>query len=704
MNAKVIQMKSSQKVFNIHLALDLHQKGKLDEASNIYESIIKSKFQPKINVSDALNLLGTIKYQKKEFKKAADLLQKSLLINKWNPATHSNLGSAQQALNRFDLSINSFLNAITIDPSFPEYFYNIANSFLEIKSYSEALKYYDFALFINSNHSQAYSNKGVVLQNIDEYRKAVKNFDFAIINNPTNTEAYSNKANIFSELRCYSEAISAYELAIFINPDHADSHHNLANLLSTLGRTEEALTHFKNAFTLNPKAEYIQGNLLHCKLKLCIWNDFDFLCKEIETGIINGEKTAKGLSLLATIDNLQIQKLSAEKYMHHKFPIDNSLGSIPKIPRERKIRIGYFSPDFNEHPVAYLTAELYERHNKDQFEVIGFYFGPETNSRIHHRIKYSFDKFINVNHLSDKEIASLSRSMNIMIAIDLAGTTGDCRPKIFSYRAAPIQLSYIGYLGTMGSKSYEYVIADQTIIPEEYQKYYSEKIIYLPNYQVNDSQRKIADTIFKRSEFNLPENAFVFCCFNNNYKIIPSTFDGWMRILHAVPKSSLLLYSSNKLAEQNLRAEAELRGISSNRLQFCSSIERSEYLARFKIADLFLDTLPYNAGTTASDALWAGLPVLTCVGMSFASRIAASVLRSLNLTELITNSQEEYEALAIELATNPRKVNLIKEKLAQNRFTNPLFNSTLFTHNLETAYEEIYRRYDEGATLEHITV
>jgi predicted O-linked N-acetylglucosamine transferase (SPINDLY family) len=305
--------------------------------------------------------------------------------------------------------------------------------------------------------------------------------------------------------------------------------------------------------------------------------------------------------------------------------------------------------------------------------------------------------------MNDAEVARLSIKIGIDIAIDLTGNTENERIGIFSFRAAPIQVSYLGYLGTIGATYYDYLIADKVILPIKSQKYYSEKIIYLPNYQVN-SKRKISDRVFSKVEFNIPEKSFVFCCFNNNYKITPSTFDGWMRILHAVPDSILFLYADNKWAEDNLKLESEKRGISKTRIIFGSYIEKSEYLARYKVADLFLDTLPYNAGTTASDALWAGLPVLTCLGESFASRIAASLLHALEIPELVTITQEQYEATAIELACNPEKLKKIKIKLEFNKKTTKLFDSQLFTNHLEDAFTLMYNIHQSGLPNQHINI
>jgi predicted O-linked N-acetylglucosamine transferase (SPINDLY family) len=370
-----------------------------------------------------------------------------------------------------------------------------------------------------------------------------------------------------------------------------------------------------------------------------------------------------------------------------------------------KIRIGYFSADFRVHPVSTLIAELFELHDKTKFEIIAFSFGEDDKSSMRLRISKSFDQFIDVSNLSDFDIAKLSRDMKVDIAIDLGGYTADSRTGIFSYRAAPIQVHYIGYLGTMGADYIDYIIADKTLIPDASQPYYSEKVVYLPNsYQANDRKRLISDKQFTKQELGLPENSFVFCCFNNNYKILPATFSSWMRILKEVEGSVLFLYAENNWAKDNLQKEAEIRGVNSSKLIFGMNIPYADYLSRYQTCDLFLDTFPYNAGTTASDALWTGLPVLTLMGQSFASRVAASLLNAIGLPELITNTQEEYESLAIELAMNPSKLAAIKLRLANNRLTYPLFDTPLFTKNLEAAYIKMFEKYLAGFLPKHISI
>jgi predicted O-linked N-acetylglucosamine transferase (SPINDLY family) len=421
--------------------------------------------------------------------------------------------------------------------------------------------------------------------------------------------------------------------------------------------------------------------------------------------ILNNLKATPCLPVLALPLSLEDQRKVAEIWCSSKYPNNPSLGSIPKLTRRSKIRIGYFSADFHNHATTYLMAELFERHDKDKFELIAFSFGPNIKDEMRQRVINAFDQFINVTAMSDKAIAQLSRELGIDIAIDLKGLTTDARLGIFSYKAAPIQVSYLGYPGTLSVDYIDYLIADKILVPRGSQKYYSEKIIYLPySYQVNDRQRVIAPTQFTKQELCLPQESFVFCCFNNNYKITPDVFDTWVRILKAVDGSVLWLLADNPLAAMNLKKEAVQRGLDPNRLVFADRMDLTEHLARHKVADLFLDTLPYNAHTTASDALWAGLPVLTCLGESFSSRVAASLLNAIELPELVTETQTDYEELAIELAKNPAKLKDIKEKLSRNRLNSPLFDTTLFTRNIEAAYTHMYERYQADLPADHIYI
>jgi protein O-GlcNAc transferase len=452
--------------------------------------------------------------------------------------------------------------------------------------------------------------------------------------------------------------------------------------------------------------DFILGYVLHTKMHLCLWDDLPSLLAQLTYKINNGQKVVNPFPLLSLLDDPNIQRKATEIYVNEYFPQSYVLPKISSYAKHTKIKIGYFSADFNNHPVAILTAELYEIHDRNQFEIYAFSYGPDTNDALNVRIKAGVDYFYDVHNLLDKDVVLLARNLEIDIAVDLGGFTVNSRTGIFAMQAAPIQVNYLGYPGTMAVDYMDYIIADRTLIPENNQQYYSESIVYLPHsFLVNDTKQKISNRVFTRIEVGLPMNGFVFCCFNNFYKITPSVFDGWMRILLYVEGSVLWLPEGNSAAVNNLKKEANKNNIDENRLIFAPRLACMEdHLNRIRLADLFIDTLPYNAHTTASDALRMGLPVLTCVGESFASRVAASLLNAVNLPELITTNSADYESLAIELATKPEKLKIIKDKLVNNLPAAPLFNTPLFTQHLESAYIKMYDRYHEGLVPAHIYV
>ena len=438
---------------------------------------------------------------------------------------------------------------------------------------------------------------------------------------------------------------------------------------------------------------------------MCDWSDLDHQLEELEKSITNDLKVTTPFPLLGLKDKPELQLKASKIYVNEKYPASGLLGDFKSRPADGKIRIGYYSADFHNHATSFLMAELFEAHDTQKFELFGFSFGPDNKDEMRSRISSGFNHFFDVVKKSDREIAQMSRDLGIDIAVDLKGYTQFGRSGIFAEQCAPVQVNYLGYPGTSAAPYFDYIVADRTLIPQESQAYYSEKIIYLPHsYQVNDSKRKISDRVFTRQELGLPENGFVFCCFNNNYKILPETFDVWMRLLKSANASVLWLLQDNPTAANNLRKEAEVRGVDPSRLVFAPRAKLEDHLARHRVADLFIDTLPYNAHTTASDALWAGLPVLTLMGQSFAARVAASLLNALDLPELITKTQEEYEARAMELTKDPLQLVEIKQKLVQNRLTSPLFNGQLFARHLEVAYEEIHRRNLNREKPDHIDV
>lgn len=407
---------------------------------------------------------------------------------------------------------------------------------------------------------------------------------------------------------------------------------------------------------------------------------------------------------LALFDDPALHRAAAKIWVEAK-NLNARCSTLPLHAPGNRIRVGYYSADFHDHATLYLMAEMLETHDRERFELYGFSFGPDASGDMRTRVLPVFEKFIDVRAMSDREVAALSNNLGIDIAVDLKGFTGDGRPGLFAERCAPIQVNFLGYPGTLAADCIDYVIADEIVVSRQAQAEFTEHIVVLPHsYQPNDSKRKISDRVFARDELGLPQDNFVFCCLNNNYKISPEAFDGWMRILTAADKSVLWLMEGSKQAALNLRAEAEARGIDGARLVFAKRMPQAEHLARLRLADLFLDTLPYNAHTTASDALWAGLPVLTLAGRSFAGRVAASLLSALDVTDLIADSQEEYEAKAIAMAHNCEALAETKARLARNRTNSTLFDGRAFARAIEAAYEVMYARHRAGLAPERIEI
>jgi len=690
----------SKAITYLNSALRAHASGNLEEAKYFYKKTLAEDSQN----STALGWLGAIEAQHKNYEVAADLLLKALAKEKNNQNFLLNYANLLSEKRQFRDAIIYYQKAIRQQPNDPICFANLAACYNRQSQPLLGLAAADQSIQLKSDYAEAWSNRGNALQDLKRYEEALASHERALEIKPDYAEGWCNRGTLLHDIKRFDVAIAHYDQALTLKPDFVEAYSNKGLTLHELKRYDEAIAHYDQALGLKPDVDWVFGYLLHTKMKICSWLDLSESIEIISKKVMANKKVADPLTLLALSDDPLLHQQCAKIWAQDRFPLNLILGPLVKHPASQKIRIGYFSADFRNHPVSFLTAELFELHDKNRFEITAFSFGVDDKSLMRLRLSEAFNKFIDVSDMSDKEIAQLARELEIDIAVDLGGHTKDSRTGIFSHRAAPIQVSYIGYLGTMGAEYYDYLLADKTIIPENLQKFYSEKIVYLASYQANDRKRIISDRELTREELGLPEVGFVFCCFNSNYKILPSTFDGWMRILSVVEGSILFLYADNERSKANLINETKLRGVDSTRLVFGGRIPAEEYLARYQTCNLFLDTFPYNAGTTASDALWAGLPVLTLIGQSFASRVAASLLNAIGLPELITNTQEEYEALAIELAIHPHKLADIKLKLAKNRLTAPLFDTPLFTKNLESAYIKMYERYQNDFQPDHISI
>ena len=697
-----LDIKSDYAEAHNNLGNVLRELGQLDEAVQCYKKVLSIK----PDFTEAHNNLGITLMQLGQLDAAVKSYKKALAIKPDFAEAHYNLGATIQKLGQLNAAVKCYEKAIAIKPDFAEAHNNLGNVLRELGQLDEAVQCYKKVLAIKPDFAEAHYNLGATIQKLGQLNAAVKCYEKAIAIKPDYAEAHNNLGNTLKRLGQLDAAVKSYKKALVIKPDYAVAHNNLGNALKNLGLVDEALVSYESAIAVNPDLDFILGDLLHTKMNLCIWDDLPNRLIELTKKINNSKKVIIPFALLALIDDPEIQRKNAETLVNDEYRKSNVLSKIERYPKHTKMRIGYFSADFRNHPVSDLIVELFEIHDRNQFEIYAFYFGPDKKDEMNLRIKEGVDYFHDVLTMSNKDVAILARSLELDIAVDLGGFTQNARTEIFAMSVAPIQVCYLGYAGTMGTDYIDYLIADRTVIPKEKQRHYLEKIAYLPNsYMVNDSKNKIIKKVFTRADFGLPINGFVFCCFNNHYKITPSIFIGWMRILSQVDGSVLWLLDKNSTTINNLIKEAKKHGVDENRLIFAPRLTlKEDHLSRIQLADLFIDTLPFNAHATASDTLRMGLPLLTCIGNSFASRVAASLLKAVNLPELITTTQEEYESLAIELALHPEKLKIIKDKLVNNLPTAPLYDTPLFTRHLESAYLTMYDRYQQELDPDHIYV
>jgi protein O-GlcNAc transferase len=609
------------------------------------------------------------------------------------------------AMNQPQAALVSFSRAVQLKQDFAEAYANHGVALRALGRLAEAVESYDRAIALKPDQAGIHNNRGTVLADLRRCDEALAGYDRALALNPAFAEAYNNRAVALAMMNRPEDAAASYREAIRLQPDLIDAHNNLANLLVETKQHEAAIAAYDAALAINPAHAYAHGMRLHTRMFICQWQPHDHELATLAGKIIAGEKAAPPFPAVTLISPAPLLRQVTETWTRDQHPANPLLGPIAKRAYQRgdKIRVAYFSADYKNHPVALLAAGLFEEHDRDRFEVYGFSLGPDTRDDMRQRVEKAFDKFFNVHGKSDRDIAQLARINGIDIAVDLSGHTGGARTNVFALRAAPIQVNYLGYPGTMGADYMDYIVADETAIPAEDRIHYAEKVVWMPgSYQVNDAKRRISGQAQTRAEHGLPDTGVVFCCFNNTYKITPAVFDTWMDILKQVKGSVLWLFKDNAAAAENLRKEANRRGIHPSRLIFAERMDVAHHLARHRVADLFLDTLPYNAHTTGSDALWAGLPLLTCLGESFAGRVAAGLLKSVGLPELITTSRQDYRDLAVALGNDPASLAALKEKLDQNRYSAPLFDAAGFARHIEDAYRQMHNRYRNGEAPDHI--
>ncbi len=674
---------SPQEQMALQQAVALHQNGRLSQAFSTYQQLLA--IQP--DNADVLRLAGTALAQAERFEDAVAFLSRSLTLQA-NADTCQCLGNALRGLRRYDEAMVRYNQVLAARPNDADAFNARGNVWADLKRFPEAFADYDRALALVPGHLDALLNRAIALQGLNRLDEALAGFDQVLSADPGDADALYQKAGTLEAMGRLEEALVVCESALRLRPGHAETHNTRGNILFVMGRIEEALENYDRALAIKPDIEWLPGHDLYVRMYLSDWRDFAGRRDRLEQAILAGKRTSAPLPVQALIDSPKVLLTAAKTFAEASHPAGRALPPITPYKHER-LRIGYFSSDFKNHPVSHLLAALFERHDRSKVEVFAFSLRPQAEDAWRTRIRQAADHFIDVAGLSDIETAKLARQHEIDIAVSLNGFTYGSRTGVFAERAAPVQVSYLGYLGTMGADYIDYLLADNVIVPPEKQAFYSEKITYLPSYQANDDAQAPSDKVFDRAGQGLPETGFVFCSFNQNYKITPDAYDGWMRILLQTPGSVLWLHAKNRTAIAHLKAEAAARGVDPERIVFAAMLPLDDHLARLPLADLFLDSHPYNAGATASNALRMGLPVLTRIGESFAARMGASLLTAVGMPELITDTPEAYEALAVRLATQPGELAAIKAKLQANLPGSLLFDTDRAARGLEAAFADM---------------
>jgi protein O-GlcNAc transferase len=693
-----------------NMGVVLKDQGKSHEAIRCYRKAVALK------PDDPLmhNNMGTALRDQGELNEALLCYQKALHLKPDFTEAHSNMGNALKERGELDKAISCYQKALQLKPDYAQAHYNLGNAFIDQGRLSEGIACYQKALQIEPNSAEVHNNLGNALKCMGELDKAMSCYQKALQLKPAFAEAFSNMGNVLTDQGQLVEAISCHQRALQIEPEWAQAYNDMGNALKDQGKSDEAIICYTRALEIEPECGEACNNLVDQLQQTCAWKRLEGVIPRLDQltqqAMHNGTRIDETPSMSITREaapsrNFAVaQSLASEiarrmSSLNIPFPFDDRRSGKPKIT------VGYLSSDFRNHPVAHLMLGLFGLHNRDEFEIFSYSHGNDDGSLYRERIRRESDKFVDLHNASYDDAAKCIYNDQVDILVDLMGHTGGSRLGICALRPAPIQVSYLGFPGTTGAGFFDYLIADRIVAPEEHAPYYSENLVYLPHcYQVNDHTQPVSNKDMENKDFGLPEGGFVFCSFNNTFKIEPVMFDIWMNILREVPESVLWLLQGNETAENNLRQEAEARGVKPERLIFAKRLPKHEHLARHGFADLALDTRIYNGHTTTSDALWVGVPVITLRGSHFASRVASSILTAIGLSELITHTLEEYEALAVGLACDPGELRGIQEKLLSNRLTEPLFDTPRFARNLEKAYREMWKSFLMGERPRHIDV
>jgi len=643
----------------LRAAVALHQQGALEAAAQAYRGVLELSPQQ----ADALHLLGVTEQQRGRPEAAISLITQAIALRPSASSMHLNLGTTLQALGRHEEAIAAFTRALELQPGLVDAQFRLADRQRALNPQPQALDSFERVLAVQPGHAAALVAKGNALQRM---------------NYPT-------------------EALACYDQALSLQPGMIEVENNRGSALRALKRYSDAAAAFERLAQARPGFAYVQSNALHSRVYACDWRGREAAVAGLRARVRAGEAADVPFSFLAISDRADEQLACARRYVADRFPPAPAPLWQAQARRPGRLRLAYLSADFHEHATAYLIAGVFEQPDRELFETIAISTGPESNDAMRQRLRACFEQWVDIRQLGDLEAAQRLRAMDIDVLVDLKGLTVDNRAGVLAHRVAPLQVAYLGYPGSSGAPYIDYIVADERVLPPAMAAHFSECIAWMPDsYQANDRARAISAHAPSRTECGLPEQGFVFCCFNNSYKLEPETWATWMRLLHALPGSVLWLLDDNADATRNLRGEAERPGVATSRLVFAPPQALRVRPGGHRLADLFLDTVPCNAHTTASDALWAGLPVLTRAGNAFAARVSSSLLHALGLEALVTTSPAEYEARALELALAPDKLAALRERLSQAREGAPLFDTARFRRHFEAALLRMWRLHEAG--------
>ncbi len=731
--------------------LKAHRQGQLAQALSLYrQALVIDPRHPQ-----ALHLMGVIAASQGDPVEAARHIRASLALVPDDPLALYNLGNVLMQMGHGEEALAHYDAALQRQPAYPQALVGQARALVHSKRHYAALQSLQSALQLQPGMAEARLQLALTLGLLRRYRsalgllgagmqslresllssqrqheerlaqlvgtthrhdparlyekalqvhrqgsfdEAIELLDAAIDLAPNNADFFLYKGHCYVHRRELQAAIECCDIAVALQPAHSNAYLNGGSALVELRQFTQALVQFDKALAADPDNTSALFMKLYTQMNLCDWRERDASIARVIGSVRAGQCPMQPLPILALTSDIEVQRLAGQHHFHELYgDIRPSLWHGPsQRPQEGPIRVGYFSADLRNHAVAFLTAELFELHDRSRFEIHAFYYGAPCDDAMHLRLRKAFDHFHDVRELGDLALAQKARDLGIDIAVDLAGHTLDSRMGVFAHRAAPVQINYLGYPGTSGHPQMDYILADPVLIPPALTGQYSEKVVHLPCFQVNDRQREVGERLFTRAELGLPESGVVYCCLNATYKIGPHTFGLWMQILAQVPGSTLLLLQTQELAVSHLRAAAQAAGIAPARLVFAPSLAPQDYLARYRSADLFLDTWPFNAGTTASDALWAGLPVLTCMGEAYASRMAGSLLHRAGLNELVTDSPADYVEQAVALGRSPDRLSELRRRLNSVAVRDRLFDTPGWVRDLERALQIMHTRARQG--------